>query len=62
MTASASEVSVERVRQQVERTIQRSIKGLKYISTGDPAVGLTPKDVIYSRGTLEALPLPPAVR
>ena len=54
MTASASEVSVEeRVRQQVERTIQRSIKGLEYISTGDPAVGLTPKDVIYSRGTLK---------
>ena len=43
MTAPAQEVSVEsRVRQQIERTIQRSIKGLEYISTGDPAVGLTP--------------------
>ena len=42
-----------RVRQEVERTIQRGIKGLEYISTGDPAVGLTPKDVIYQRGTLK---------
>jgi polyhydroxyalkanoate synthase len=43
----------ERVRTEVERTIQRSIKGLEYISTGDPAVGQTPKDVIHARGTLK---------
>jgi polyhydroxyalkanoate synthase len=43
----------ERVRFEVERTIQRSIKGLEYISTGDPAVGQTPKDVIHARGTLK---------
>lgn len=43
----------ERVRREVERTIQRGIKGLEYISTGDPAVGLTPKDTIHSRGTLK---------
>jgi len=54
MTAPAQEVSIEqRVRQEIDRTIQRSIKGLEYISTGDPAVGLTPKDVIHSRGTLK---------
>lgn len=54
MTAPASEPSVEqRVRAEIERTIQRSIKGLEYISTGDPAVGLTPKDVIHQRGTLK---------
>ena len=54
MTAPASELSVEqRVRAEIERTIQRSIKGLEYISTGDPAVGLTPKDVIHQRGTLK---------
>lgn len=54
MTAPASETSVEqRVRAEIERTIQRSIKGLEYISTGDPAVGLTPKDVIHQRGTLK---------
>lgn len=53
MSTPASDASIEaRVRLEIERAIQRSIKGLEYISTGDPAVGLTPKDVIYSRGTL----------
>lgn len=53
MTAPAEELTIEaRVRQEIERTIRRSIKGLEYISTGDPAVGLTPKETIYSRGTL----------
>ena len=42
-----------RVRTEIERTIQRSIKGLEYISTGDPAVGQTPRDIIYQRGTLK---------
>lgn len=54
MTAPAGDASLEaRVRMEVERAIQRSIKGLEYISTGDPAVGLTPKDVIHGRGTLK---------
>jgi polyhydroxyalkanoate synthase subunit PhaC len=49
-----AEVPVEqRVRAEVERTIQRAVKGLQYISTGDPGVGLTPRDTIYSRGTLK---------
>jgi polyhydroxyalkanoate synthase subunit PhaC len=43
----------ERVRKEVDRAIQRGVKGLEYISTGDPAVGQTPKDVIHRRGTLE---------
>ncbi|MBI5948880.1 MAG: alpha/beta fold hydrolase [Chloroflexi bacterium] len=52
--ATQTEAEVEsRVRKEVERTIQRGIKGLEYISTGDPAVGLTPKDVIYQKGTLK---------
>ncbi len=42
-----------RVRKEIERTIQRQVKGLEYITAGDPAVGLTPKDTIYSRGTLK---------
>ncbi len=41
------------VRVEVERAIARSVKGLEYISTGDPAVGMTPKDVMHSRGTLK---------
>ena len=40
------------VRREVERTFRRSVKGLEYISTGDPGVGLTAKDVVHSRGTL----------
>lgn len=53
MTAPAGDTSIEaRVREEIERAIQRSIKGLEYIATGDPAVGLTPKDVIHARGTL----------
>jgi polyhydroxyalkanoate synthase len=49
-----TDASVEaRVRQEIERTIQRAVKGLEYISTGDPGVGLTPKDTIHSRGTLK---------
>ncbi len=52
-SAPPSEASVEsRVRQEVDRALSRAVKGLEYISTGDPGVGLTPKDVIYSRGTL----------
>jgi polyhydroxyalkanoate synthase len=54
MNAQAPANSVETlVREEVERTIQRSIKGLEYFSTGDPDVGVTPKDVIYRRGTLK---------
>ena len=40
------------VRREMERTFRRSVKGLEYISTGDPGVGLTPKDTVHSRGTL----------
>ncbi len=41
-----------RVRSLVERTIQRNIKGLEYFASSAPPVGLTPKDVIHKRGTL----------
>ncbi|MCY3963780.1 MAG: alpha/beta fold hydrolase [Acidobacteria bacterium] len=44
---------VERsVRREMERAFRRSVKGLEYIRTGDPGVGLTPKDTVHSRGTL----------
>ncbi len=42
-----------RVREEVRKTLLRGVKGLRYISTGDPGVGLTPKDVIHQRGTLK---------
>jgi poly[(R)-3-hydroxyalkanoate] polymerase subunit PhaC len=53
-TAPPAEVPIEsRVRAEVERAIQRNIKGLEYLSSGTPDMGLTPKDVIHRQGTLE---------
>jgi polyhydroxyalkanoate synthase len=44
--------TAERVQDEIERVIRRSIKGLEYIASPAPAVGPTPKDVIYEQGTL----------
>jgi polyhydroxyalkanoate synthase len=41
-----------RVRDLVSRTIQRNIKGVEYFASTAPPVGLTPKDTIHKRGTL----------
>ena len=43
----------ERVRTEVERAIRRNIKGLEYIASPDPPLGVTPKDLLYRRGTLQ---------
>jgi polyhydroxyalkanoate synthase len=43
----------ERVRLEVERLLQRGVKGFAYLRSAAPDVGQTPKDSIYSRGTLE---------
>ncbi len=42
----------DRVQAMVQRAIQRNVKGLEYITAPSPPVGLTPKDVVYERGTL----------
>src|SRR5262245_1656813 len=42
----------DRVQSEVQRAIQRSIKGVEYFSTSGPTLGSTPKDIIHSRGTL----------
>lgn len=42
----------ERIQSLVERTIQRNIKGLEYFASAAPPVGLTPKETILKRGTL----------
>jgi polyhydroxyalkanoate synthase len=42
----------DRVRTAVDRTIARSIKGLDFMLSDPPAVGQTPKDLVYERGTL----------
>ena len=43
----------ERVQSEVQRAIQRSIKGVEYFSSSGPALGSTPKDVLASRGTMQ---------
>ena len=37
----------ERIQSEVQRAIQRSIKGVEYFSTSGPTLGSTPKDVIH---------------
>ena len=40
------------IRAMVDRTIKRNIKGLSYLTSSKPDVGLTPKDVLIERGTM----------
>lgn len=42
----------ERVQSEVQRAIQRSIKGVEYLSSSGPLLGSTPKDVLHTRGTM----------
>ena len=42
----------ERVQSEVQRAIQRSIKGAEYFSTTGPTLGSTPKDILAVRGTM----------
>jgi polyhydroxyalkanoate synthase len=42
----------DRVRTLVERTINRGIKGVEYIASPAPMIGVTPRDLIHERGTL----------
>ena len=51
MTGDFASIS-DRVQTEVQRAIQRSIKGVEYFSTSGPTLGTTPKDVLASRGTM----------
>ena len=42
----------DRIGLEVERAIQRRIKGVDYIASPAPVVGVTPKDIIYRAGTV----------
>src|SRR5882672_10691114 len=42
----------ERIQSEVQRAIQRSIKGVEYIASSGPALGSTPKDILQVRGTM----------
>ncbi len=41
------------MRELVGKTLQRGAKGIDYIQAGSASVGLTPKETIYDRGTLQ---------
>ncbi len=54
MTGNAGNSSIkDRVNQLVDRTVQRSRKGFDYVRASKASVGLTPKDLIYDKGTLQ---------
>ena len=42
----------ERIQSEVQRAIQRSIKGVEYFSSSGPSLGSTPKDILAVRGTM----------
>jgi polyhydroxyalkanoate synthase len=53
MSATVDLASIpDRIQQEVQRAIQRSIKGAEYFATSGPTVGLTPRDLLRSRGTM----------
>jgi polyhydroxyalkanoate synthase subunit PhaC len=50
---NTADVSIaERLRTEVDRVIQRSFKGLEYLGSPAPAVGVTPRTLLHRRGTL----------
>jgi len=51
--ANTADASIaERLRTEVDRVIQRSFKGLEYLGSPAPAVGVTPRKLLHRRGTL----------
>ncbi len=50
--APSRDVVAARVKAEIDRAIQRNIKGLEFLTAPRPAVGAMEKDVLYRRGTL----------
>jgi len=42
----------DRIQTEVQRAIQRSIKGVEYFASSGPTLGSTPKDTLVARGTM----------
>ncbi|MDE2398926.1 MAG: alpha/beta fold hydrolase [Burkholderiales bacterium] len=52
-TPTAAEPTMaRRLRLEVDRMIQRSLKGLEYLGSPAPAIGTTPRTLLHRRGTL----------
>jgi polyhydroxyalkanoate synthase len=41
-----------RIQSEIQRAIQRGIKGVEYFSTSGPKLGSTPRDLLHGRGTM----------
>jgi len=41
----------ERIQSEVQRAIQRSIKGVEYVSSSGPSLGSRPKNNLHIRGS-----------
>jgi polyhydroxyalkanoate synthase len=50
---SANLALTERLQLEVERAVQRGLKGMEMLGVNQPAVGRTPKTTLHRRGTLE---------
>lgn len=61
MATQSDTLSGSAVRSLVERAIQRNIKGVEYFASAAPPVGLTPKETIHKRGTLNLYHYKPLV-
>lgn len=52
-SAAAETASLaSRIRADIDRALQRSVKGLAYLGSDAPTMGVTPRDLIHQRGTL----------
>jgi len=51
-TSNAGPSAADRIQTEVERAIQRQLKGLELLGSPVPAVGPTPKTLLHRRGTL----------
>ena len=45
--------TMSQMRDLMDKTIQRNVKGFDFIRSGSAEVGMTPKELIYDRGTLK---------
>ena len=55
MTATAQHALSDipgRIQSEIQRAIQRSIKGVEYFGSAAPVLGSTPKDALATRGTM----------
>jgi polyhydroxyalkanoate synthase subunit PhaC len=53
MSEAAAPNVIERATAEFDRAMKRNIKGLSYFTSPDPVLGISPKDVILSKGTLK---------